>query len=87
MLRSSGFGPFVRFALVAVLVSTIGRACPKARLDGVVIEPMTTRPRTTAMIDIIDISPALTPNIAVWPGDTPLTREVIGYEIEPMAVG
>jgi len=26
MLRSTGFGPFVRFALVAVLVSTIGRA-------------------------------------------------------------
>ncbi len=42
---------------------------------------MTTRPRTTAMIDIIDISPALTPNIAVWPGDTPLTREVL-CEIE-----
>ncbi|MBI1304950.1 MAG: kynurenine formamidase [Phycisphaera sp.] len=26
---------------------------------------------------MIDISPALTPDIAVWPGDTPLSREVL----------
>jgi arylformamidase len=26
---------------------------------------------------LIDISPRLTPRIAVWPGDTPLTREVL----------
>lgn len=26
---------------------------------------------------LIDISPALTPDIAVWPGDTPLSREVL----------
>ena len=26
---------------------------------------------------VIDISPALTPDIAVWPGDTPLSREVL----------
>jgi arylformamidase len=26
---------------------------------------------------IIDISPAITPDIAVWPGDTPLSREVL----------
>ena len=26
---------------------------------------------------ILDISPALTPDIAVWPGDTPLSREVL----------
>lgn len=31
----------------------------------------------TARSPIIDISPALTPNIAVWPGDTPLSREVL----------
>jgi kynurenine 3-monooxygenase len=26
---------------------------------------------------VIDISPALTPDINVWPGDTPLTREIV----------
>lgn len=31
----------------------------------------------TARGPIIDISPALTPDIAVWPGDTPLSREVL----------
>jgi arylformamidase len=31
----------------------------------------------TARGPIIDISPALTPEIAVWPGDTPLSREVL----------
>jgi arylformamidase len=31
----------------------------------------------TARGTIIDISPALTPGIAVWPGDTPLSREVL----------
>jgi len=39
---------------------------------------MTTRARDNT---IIDITPALTPDIAVWPGDTPLTREVL-CEIE-----
>jgi arylformamidase len=31
--------------------------------------------------DIIDITPAITPDIAVWPGDTPVSREVL-CEIE-----
>ena len=26
---------------------------------------------------IYDISPPLSPRLAVWPGDTPLTREVL----------
>jgi arylformamidase len=29
------------------------------------------------MSEIIDISPVLAPAIAVWPGDTPMTREVL----------
>lgn len=33
------------------------------------------------MRDIIDITPAITPDIAVWPGDTPVSREVL-CEIE-----
>ena len=26
---------------------------------------------------LYDITPPITPNLAVWPGDTPLTREVL----------
>ena len=29
------------------------------------------------MVSLIDISPALSPSIAVFPGDSPLTREVL----------
>lgn len=34
-------------------------------------------PAKAAADSIIDISPALTPAIGVWPGDTPLSREVL----------
>ena len=36
-----------------------------------------TEPMTARATKIIDISPALTLDIAVWPGDTPLTRGVL----------
>ena len=38
------------------------------------------------MNHIIDISPVLRPTIAVWPGDTPMSREVANLEPDPEAV-
>jgi len=49
--------------------------------------PMTRPPMTSAHTTattarpLIDITPAITPDIAVWPGDTPVSREVL-CEIE-----
>jgi acetyltransferase len=55
-------------AAYAEMMTKIGKACPSARLDGVVIEPMTTRPHVRELLIGIASDPVLGPVITFGAG-------------------